>query len=61
MNSMCEIVAVDMPIPSQPGIKVDLFGVVLSAAAIALILFGFNNLETWGLLVAEGAAPFSLL
>src|SRR5262249_48421750 len=49
------------PIPRQPGIRIDLVGVVLSAAAVALILFGFNNLQKWGLLVAEGAAPFSLL
>jgi len=49
------------PIARQPGIRIDLFGVVLSAVAIALILFGFNNLQTWGLLVAESAAPFSLL
>src|SRR5215468_3810168 len=49
------------PIPRQPGIRIDAVGVVLSAAAIALILFGFNNLQSWGLLVAESAAPFSLL
>jgi MFS family permease len=49
------------PIPRQRGIRIDLFGVVLSASAIALVLFGFNNLEKWGLLVAESAAPFSLL
>jgi MFS family permease len=49
------------PIPRQRGIRIDLFGVVLSAAAVALILFGFNNIQTWGLLVAESAAPFSLL
>jgi MFS family permease len=49
------------PIPRQPNIRIDLVGVVLSAAAIALILLGFNNLQTWGLLVATGAAPFSLL
>ena len=49
------------PIPRQPGIQIDLFGVVLSAAAIALVLLGFNNLRVWGLLVAESAAPFSLL
>lgn len=36
------------PIPRQPAIRIDVFGVVLSAAAIALILFGFNNLQTWG-------------
>lgn len=49
------------PIPRQPHIRIDLFGVVLSAASIALILFGFNNLQNWGPLVAESAAPFSLL
>src|SRR5262245_4968205 len=49
------------PIPRQRTIRIDLVGVVLSAAAIALILFGFNNLQTWGPLVAKGAAPFSLL
>lgn len=49
------------PIPRQPRIRIDVFGVVLSAAAIALILFGFNNLQTWGPLVADDAAPFSLL
>src|SRR5262245_15219969 len=49
------------PIPRQRSITIDLVGVVLSAAAIALILLGFNNLQTWGLLVAEREAPFSLL
>lgn len=49
------------PIPRQPRTKIDFIGVVLSAAAVALILFGFNNLQTWGLLVAGREAPFSLL
>jgi MFS family permease len=49
------------PLPRQRGIKIDLVGVVLSAAAIALILFGFNNLQTWGPLVATDAAPFSVV
>jgi len=49
------------PIPRQRSIRIDLVGVVLSAAALALILLGFNNLQTWGPLVATGAAPFSLL
>ncbi|MCY1061563.1 MFS transporter [Nannocystis sp. SCPEA4] len=48
-------------IPRQRGIKIDVVGVALSAAAIALILFGFNNLQTWGPLVAEDRAPFSVL
>lgn len=49
------------PIPRQRGITIDAVGVALSAAAIAFILFGFNNLQTWGLLVSEEAAPFSVL
>jgi MFS family permease len=49
------------PIPRQPGIKIDFFGVVLSALAIAFILFGFNGINSWGLLVAKPAAPFSVL
>ena len=49
------------PIPRQPGIRIDVGGVVLSAVAIALILFGFNNINQWGLLWATPAAPVSLL
>ena len=49
------------PIARQPSIRIDLVGVVLSAAAIALVLFGLRNLQTWGPLVAEADAPFSLL
>jgi MFS family permease len=49
------------PIPRQRGIKIDVVGVALSASAIALILFGFNNLQKWGPLAAEDAAPFSIL
>ena len=29
--------------------KIDLVGVLLAAAAIVLISFGFNNLNRWGL------------
>jgi predicted MFS family arabinose efflux permease len=49
------------PIPRQRSIRIDLVGVALSAAAIALVLFGFSNLQTWGPLVATGEAPFALL
>jgi MFS family permease len=48
-------------VPRQKGISIDAVGVVLSALAIALILFGFNNLNTWGIVVATPAAPFSIL
>lgn len=49
------------PVPRKTGISIDFVGVVLSAAAIGLILFGFNNLNNWGLLIAKEAAPFSIL
>ena len=49
------------PIPRQTGIRIDVVGVVLSAVAISLILFGFNNINQWGLLWATPAAPVSLL
>jgi MFS family permease len=49
------------PVARVPGIKIDLVGVVLSAGAIALFLVGFNNINTWGLLLAKSAAPFSIL
>ena len=48
------------PIPRSQDIRIDFVGVVLSALAIACILFGFNNLNTWGLLLAKDAAPVSL-
>ncbi len=48
------------PIPRSQGIRIDFVGVVLSALAIACILFGFNNLNSWGLVAAKEAAPISL-
>ena len=41
--------------------KIDMVGVVLAAAAIVLISFGFNNLNWWGLGLATANAPFNLL
>jgi MFS family permease len=49
------------PDKGRPEVQIDLFGVVLAAAAIILISFGFNNLNRWGLGLATPAAPFSLL
>lgn len=49
------------PVPRHKGISIDFVGVVLSALAIALILFGFNNLNAWGIVVAKPAAPISIL
>lgn len=49
------------PVKRQPGIKIDLTGAVLAALAISLISFGFNNLNSWGLVMAKPAAPFTVL
>jgi MFS family permease len=49
------------PVPRERGIRIDLVGAALAAAAIALISFGFNNLNAWGLVLAKPAAPFSLV
>jgi predicted MFS family arabinose efflux permease len=49
------------PDEGRPEVKIDLVGVVLAAAAIVLISFGFNNLNRWGLGVATPGAPFNLL
>jgi MFS family permease len=48
-------------VPRQSGIKIDAIGVVLSAIAVILISFGFNNLNNWGIVLASDAAPFNLV
>lgn len=49
------------PIARQPDIKIDGVGALLAALAIILISLGFNNLNTWGIIAAKQAAPFTLL
>jgi len=48
-------------IPGRSEVGIDLVGVVLAAAAIIFISFGFNNLNRWGLGLATANAPFDLL
>jgi predicted MFS family arabinose efflux permease len=48
------------PEEARPEVKIDVIGVVLAAAAIIMIVFGFNNLNRWGLGVARPGAPFDL-
>ncbi len=48
------------PEAARPEVKIDLVGVVLAAAAIIMIVFGFNNLNRWGLGVARPGAPFDV-
>jgi MFS family permease len=49
------------PSAPKPEVKIDFVGVVLSALALMLVIFGFNNLRNWGVLLARPAAPFDLL
>lgn len=49
------------PIPRQEGVKIDAVGAVLAALAIMMISFGFNNLNSWGIMWAKPAAPFTLV
>lgn len=49
------------PSPGKPEVGIDVVGVLLSAAAIIAITFGFNNIRNWGLLLARPAAPFDLV
>lgn len=45
----------------RPDVSIDIVGVVLAAASIILLSFGFNNLNRWGMGLARDAAPFDLL
>lgn len=48
-------------IPRSPEVRIDLAGALLAAVSIMLISFGFNNLNSWGLVTAKDLAPFALL
>jgi len=49
------------PALPKPEVKIDFVGVVLAAVGIILIIFGFNNIRSWGVLMARPAAPFDVL
>lgn len=49
------------PVKRQRGIQIDFVGAVLAAVSILLIIFGFNNLNNWGLFFAKPGAPFNIL
>lgn len=49
------------PEAPRPKVRIDLVGVVLAAASIILIVFGFNNLNRWDLGAAQPGAPFDVL
>lgn len=49
------------PDHGRPDVKIDFIGVILAAAAIIMMVFGFNNLNGWGVMVATANAPFNVL
>ncbi|MGF6175832.1 MFS transporter [Ensifer sp. 4252] len=49
------------PDQGRPEVQIDMIGVLFAASAIALISFGFNNLNGWGLVLASPNAPFNIL
>jgi predicted MFS family arabinose efflux permease len=48
------------PEAPRPEVRIDLVGVVLAAVSVILISFGVNNLNRWGLGIANPAAPFDI-
>jgi MFS family permease len=49
------------PAAPRKDVKIDAVGVVLAAVGIIAIAFGFNNLRSWGALLARPAAPFDIV
>lgn len=49
------------PEAERPEVQIDVVGVILAAASIVMIVFGFNNLNRWGLGIAAPGAPFDVL
>lgn len=45
---------------ARPEVQIDYLGVLLAAASVTLISFGFNNLNRWGIGFASPNAPFDL-
>jgi MFS family permease len=48
------------PAASKPEVGIDVVGVILAALALITMIFGFNNIRNWGLLVAGPSAPFNV-
>src|SRR5699024_1247027 len=42
----------------DPSIRIDLVASLLIGAAVVSLTMGFNNLNAWGVLLAEDGAPF---
>lgn len=42
------------------GIRIDVVAAILIGAAVILLTLGFNNLNSWGILLADPSAPFTI-
>jgi predicted MFS family arabinose efflux permease len=49
------------PDKGRDDVQIDAVGLLFAAGAIIFIVFGFNNLNQWGLGLARPGAPFSVL
>ena len=49
------------PAAKRPEVKIDGIGVTLIAIGVIVLIFGFNNVRGWGLLMARPNAPFDVL
>ena len=48
-------------VPPIPSVQIDGGGAVIAAVSVVLLSFGFSGLNSWGILLATSAAPFSIL
>ena len=44
-----------------PSVNIDAIGATIAAGSVILLSFGFNGLNSWGVLLATDAAPFTIL
>ena len=49
------------PVPPLAGVTIDWVGALLAAGAVICLSFGFSGLNSWGVVVATDAAPFTIL
>ncbi|MFI8659651.1 MULTISPECIES: MFS transporter [Rhodococcus] len=49
------------PVPPQKDITIDWAGAAIAAVAVILLSFGFSGLNSWGVILATDAAPFSVI
>lgn len=47
-------------VPAQPDVAIDWVGALLAAGSIILLSFGFSGLASWGVVLAEPGAPFTV-